>query len=189
MPQNSQKEVTRLLLLLKDGNQDVFDELAPLIYHELRTIASRYLKKEHRNLTIQTTDLVHEAYLRLVAENHYSWENRAHFFAIAARAMRQFLIHYARKRKTAKRGGGQFNLSLDETAVIAEQKSEEILALDEALSRLEAFDERMNRIVELRYFSGLSIKETAEVMAISPATVKREWVTARAWLSRELRTH
>ncbi len=162
------------------------DELAPMIYQELRQIASRYLRSESNRQTIQTTDLVHEAYLRLIDEAYYSWENRAHFFAVAARAMRQFLIYYAKKQKTAKRGGGKKAISLDEGAILAEQKSDDVLALDEALLRLKALDERMNRIVELRYFSGLSIEETAEVLSISTATVKREWTTAKAWLYNEL---
>lgn len=186
MAGKSSTEITRLLLALKDGKQEALEELTPLIYQELRGIASRLLKKESGKFTVQTTDLVHEAYLRLIDENQLSWENRAHFFAIAARAMRQYLVYYARKSKAAKRGGGQFNITLNEFQLRSEQKSQEILALDEALSRLETFDPRMNKIVELRYFSGLTIQETATVLSISPATVKREWVTAKAWLYNEM---
>ena len=181
-----QHRVTNLLLDLKNGNLQAFDQLTPLVYNELRQIASRYLRKERKGHTIQTTDLVHEAYLRLIDEAYFSWENRAHFFAVAARAMRQLLIESARKRKAKKRGGGAVNLSLDEGAMMAQQKSEEIIALEEALQKLEKLDERMTRIVELRYFSGLTIEETATVLSISPATVKREWNTARAWLAKEL---
>lgn len=186
--QTSRTEVTRLLLELKGGNEAALQELTPLIYQELRRIASGYLRGESNKHTIQTTDLVHEAYLRLIDEAHFSWENRAHFFAVAARAMRQFLIYYAKKRKAGKRSGGKVHVSLDEGAVLAEQKSAEMLALDEALSRLEVLDQRLNRIVELRYFTGLTIEETAKALSISPATVKREWVTAKAWLYREMQT-
>ncbi len=189
MANTSPINVTSLLLELKNGNEEAFESLAPLIYQELRQIASRYLKRESGKHTIQTTDLVHEAYLRLVDEAHYSWENRAHFFAVAARAMRQFLIYYAKYRKAAKRGGGQAEIALDEGAIIAEEKSEQILALDEALSRLKLKDERMSRIVELRYFSGLTIEETAEVLSISTGTVRYEWTMAKAWLHRELQQH
>ncbi len=187
MQDASSHQVTHLLLDLKNGNLQAFDQLTPLVYNELRKIASRYLRQERKGHTIQTTDLVHETYLRLIDEAHFSWENRAHFFAVAARAMRQLLVENARKRKAKKRGGGAVNLSLDEGAVMAEQKSDEILALEEALQTLEKLDERMTRIVELRYFSGLTIEETAAVLSISPATVKREWNTARAWLAKEMR--
>lgn len=186
MAQERQTEVTRLLLELNSGKKEAFEQLAPLIYHELRQIASRYLKRESGKKTIQTTDLVHEAYLRLVDESQFSWENRAHFFAVAARAMRQFLVFYAKKRKALKRGGGQINVTLNEGVVNIAQKSQQIIALDEALKLLESHDQRLSKIVELRYFSGLTIDETAKVMSISPATVKREWVTAKAWLYREI---
>ncbi|MEL6820721.1 MAG: ECF-type sigma factor [Calditrichota bacterium] len=186
MNQPSRTEATQMLLELKNGKTAVLDQLAPLIYHELQRIASNYLKQESRNATIQTIDLVHEAYLRLIDESQLSWENRAHFFAVASRAMRQFLIYYANKKKAQKRGGNAVKLSLDEGAVLAEQKSDVLLALDEALTRLGEFDNRMSRVVELRYFSGLTVEETAEVLNISTATVKREWATAKAWLWQEL---
>ncbi len=178
--------VTQLLIAWRTGDPKALDELVPLIYTELRRIASRYVRRESRNRTIQTTDLVHEAYLRLVSSSELTWQNRAHFFAIAARLMRQILINYARKRRAHKRGEGQPMVSLEESAVLSREKSEEILALDEALQRLAGVDERMARIVELRYFTGLTIEETAEALSISPATVKREWQVARAWLYQEM---
>ncbi len=186
MKQNTRQEVTRLLIQIRRGNDQALNELAPLIYHELREMASAYLKRESGRHTLQTTDLVHEAYLRLVDEAYYSWENRLHFFALAARAMRQFLIAYAKKQKAAKRGGGAANITFDDNAMAGRSAPLDMLALDEALSRLETFDTRLGRIVELRYFAGLTIEETATALNISPATVKREWSTARAWLASEL---
>ncbi|KAA3614981.1 MAG: sigma-70 family RNA polymerase sigma factor [Calditrichaeota bacterium] len=186
MARNLQTQVTQLLQQLNKGNDKALSELAPVIYQELRRIASGYLKKESGKYTLQTTDLVHEAYLRLVDEAYLSWENRVQFFAIAARAMRQFLIAYAKKQKAIKRGGTQINITLDENAVSNEEKSLQVLALDDALSQLEVYDERLGRIVELRYFAGLTIDETSKAMDISPATVKREWTTAKAWLASEM---
>lgn len=183
---SNKSEVTQLLLKLKDGNEEVLTELAPLLYQELRKIASSYLKRESGVQTIQTTDLVNEAYLRLVDEAYFSWENRIQFFAIAARAMRQYLIYYAKHRKADKRGGGQVNITLNEDVMQPDQKLVEILAINEAMERLETYDPRLNQIVELRYFAGLTIDETSKVMNISPATVKREWTTAKAWLATEL---
>jgi RNA polymerase sigma factor (TIGR02999 family) len=187
MPNNLQTQVTQLLQQLNKGNETALAELAPLIYQELRQIASRLLQNESGKHTVQTTDLVHEAYLRLVDEAYLSWENRVHFFAVAARAMRQFLIAYTKKQKALKRGGAQVNVTFDESAISSEQKSLQVLALDEALSQLEQYDERLGRIVELRYFAGLTIDETSKAMDISPATVKREWTTAKAWLASEIR--
>lgn len=184
--QQPRKQVTRLLVELREGNEAALQELTPIIYQELEQLAHAFLRRESRNATIQTTDLVHEAYLRLIEESHFNWENRAHFFAVAARAMRQFLIYYAKRKRAQKRGGDEARVTLDEGAVLAESKTAELLALDEALDRLSAFDQRMCRIVELRYFTGLTIEETARALAISPATVKREWQTARAWLYQEL---
>lgn len=186
--QTSPTEITRLLLELRNGNEQAFEALTPLIYQELRAIASNFLRRESAKHTLQTTDLVHEAYLRLIDEAHFSWENRAHFFAVAARAMRQFLVFYAKQKKAQKRGGGDKPVTFKEQYVHKEQKSQDIIALDAALQLLEAQDVRLSRIVELRYFSGLTIKETAEVLSISPATVKREWVTAKAWLYREIKS-
>ncbi len=186
MPDALQTGVTRLLREINKGDDSAMGELASVIYQELRQIASRLLKNESGKHTLQTTDLVHEAYLRLVDEAYFSWENRVQFFAIAARAMRQFLIAYAKKQKALKRGGSLIKVTLDENAVAAEEKTLRVLALDEALQRLEQYDPRLGRIVELRYFAGLTIEETARVMDISPATVKRDWITARAWLASEI---
>ncbi len=186
MTHNLQTQVTQLLQQINKGDDTAFTELVPVIYKELRQIASRLLKNESGMHTLQTTDLVHEAYLRLVEEAYFSWENRVQFFAIAARAMRQFLIAYAKKQKALKRGGAQINITLDENAAVVEQKSMQVLALDEALSQLEKYDERLGRIVELRYFAGLTIEETSKAMDISPATVKRDWITAKAWLASEI---
>lgn len=182
----NKSEITKLLINLNNGDDRVLNQLAPVIYQELRNIASNLLRKESGNNTLQTTDLVHEAYLRLVDEAYFSWENRVQFFAIAARAMRQFLIYYAKHKKADKRGGGKTKITLDEACVITEQKLSEILELDEALKRLEVHDPRMIQVVELRYFAGLTIDETSKALNISPATVKREWTTAKAWLATEL---
>lgn len=187
MVTQSKLSTTQLLLQVKDGKRQAIDDLTPLVYNELRKLASHYLVMEYRRRTIQTTELVHEAYLRLIDERHFSPENRLHFFSVAARAMRQLLIQNARKRNAGKRGGGAERLSLDENAIAGQQRSQEILALDAALSKLGELDERLARVVELRYFSGLTIEETAMVLSISSATVKRDWITAKAWLARALR--
>lgn len=159
----------------------------PLIYDELRRQAHRHLNRERPNHTLQTTALVHEAYLRLIEQTGVNWQNRAHFFGLAGQMMRRILVDYAGKRNREKRGGPHEALPLDETFVIAAAETEvDLLALDEALNRLEEMDERQARVVELRYFSGLSIEDTAVVLAISPATVKREWNMARTWLRAEL---
>jgi RNA polymerase sigma factor (TIGR02999 family) len=181
-----QAQITRLLVDLSNGNNESKDKLFEAVYNELRFQASAYLHRERRGHTLQTTDLVHEAYFKLIDQKNIQWQNRAHFFAVVAQAMRRILVDYARGRQTAKRGGGQSNASLDEAILIPDERVDEIVALDEALTRLAVFDERQNKIVELRYFSGLTIEETAEVLGIAPATVKREWNIARAWLYREL---
>ena len=169
------------------GEHEAADRFMPLLYDELRRQARRYLNRERPNHTLQTTALVHEAYLRLSEQAGIEWQNRSQFFALAAQMMRRILVNYAVKRNREKRGGGREDVSLDETILIAtEDSGEDLLALDEALTRLEKLDERQARVVELRYFSGLSIEDTAQVLAISPATVKREWNMARAWLRAEL---
>lgn len=178
----SQHAITHLLLELRQGNPDAFAQLVPLVYTELRSIAAASLRGQQSNLTLRTTDLVHEAFLKMVGTENKGWENRAHFFSIAATAMRQIIIDEARKRNAAKRGGARERVALDEGAILTEETAPHLVALDEALKELATVDERMSRIVELRFFTGLSIEETAEVLAISPATVKREWSTARAWL-------
>lgn len=162
------------------------DRLLPVIYEELRRIAHYRLRAEQTGNTLETTGLVHEAYLRLVGSAHLEFENRAHFLAIAAQAMRHILIDSALARRTQKRGGGVQPLSIDVVPIVAEERSEEVLALDEALQRLSAINERQARVVECRYFGGMNIDETALALDMSPATVKRDWLLARAWLNREL---
>ncbi len=179
-------KVTRLLLEWGEGNQQALEALVPLIYKELRNLAHNFLYRERPGHTLQTTALVHEAYLKLIDQNDARWQNRAHFFAIAAQAMRRILIDSARKHAAAKRGGPQEKLSLDEVADIALEPDINLLKLDEALHELAKIDPRQSRIVELRYFGGLTIEETAEVISVSPATVKREWMMARAWLHQEI---
>ncbi len=178
-------EITRLLLDLRSGNTSAFEKLLPIVYDELRQLASKYLHQEYQQRTIQTTDLVHEAYLRLAGAD-ISWQNRAHFFGIAARSMRQILVDQARKRNAEKRGSEFTRVSLAEGIMISDQTDGKLLALEEALVQLESFDARLCRIIELRFFTGLSIEETAEAMALSGSTIKREWSVARAWLHREI---
>lgn len=176
-----------MLKAWSEGEHEAADRFMPVLYDELRRQARRYLNRERPNHTLQTTALVHETYLRMTEQAGTQWQNRSQFFAIAAQMMRRILVNYAVKRNREKRGGGNEDVSLEETIVVAgEDRGEDLLALDEALTRLEKLDERQARVVELRYFSGLSIEDTAEVLAISPATVKREWNMARAWLKAEL---
>jgi RNA polymerase sigma factor (TIGR02999 family) len=179
--------VTRLLLDWSDGNQQALEELLPLIYDELRRLAHNFLYRERPGHTLQTTALVHEAYLKLIDQRDARWQNRAHFFAIAAQAMRRILIDSARKHVAVKRGRGGEKLSLDEAAIISLEPDVNLLALDEALKGLAQIDPQQSRIIELRYFGGLTIEETAEVVNLSPATIKREWTMARAWLHQALR--
>jgi RNA polymerase sigma factor (TIGR02999 family) len=179
-------EVTQLLRQLAQGEGRVVDQLFPLVYDELRAIAHGRIRNEPSGHTLNTTALVHEAYLKLVDQDGVEWQNRSHFFAVAARAMRRILMDYAIARKAQKRGGDRRQVPLDEVVVLAEQRSEELLALDEALRRLETLEERHGRVVECRFFGGMSIEETAAALDISPATVKRDWTLARAWLHREL---
>jgi RNA polymerase sigma factor (TIGR02999 family) len=187
--QHPKNYITQLLNDYNSGNRMLLGEILPLVYNELRRISSKYLRDEHRNHTFQTTELVHEAYLKLVGDQNISWQNRAHFFGIAAQSMRQILVEHARKRKSLKRGDGKANISLDDVLELSEKSDEQIISLDEALKKLESKDERSSKLVELRYFSGLTIEETAEVLDISPATAKRDWVFAKAWLYREIGTN
>jgi RNA polymerase sigma factor (TIGR02999 family) len=186
VPSSPTHEVTRLLVAWGDGDKAALDLLMPLVHAELRRLARHYMSRERPGHTLQSTALVNEAYLRLVEQEGMRWENRAHFFGIAARLMRQILVEHARGRQAAKRGGGQYRLSLSRIDRLASAPDVDLLALDEALGRLEALDPQKSRIVELRYFGGLGIEETAEVIGVSPATVKRDWSMARAWLRREL---
>jgi len=178
--------VTRALAKVHAGDQAAFDELFPLVYAELRRIAAREMRREKPGRTLQTTALVNEAYLRLLKGASLSFESRAHFLGIAARAMREILIERARARSARKRGGEAVRLTLDDALVLTPAPSIDVLALDEALQRLARLDERHARVVELRYFGGLSVEETAAALNLSPATVKRAWTLARAWLYREL---
>lgn len=176
------QNVTQLLQDWSRGNQEVLEELLPLIYNELRHLAHNFLYRERPGHTLQTTALVHEAYVKLIDQRHVRWQNRAHFFAIAAQAMRRILIDSARRHAAVKRGGAGEKVSLSEVASISLEPNNNLLALDEALNALAEIDPQQSRIVELRYFGGLTIEETAEVVELSPATVKREWAMARAWL-------
>ena len=180
--------VTELLHHWRQGDQDAREELIPLIYDELRRVARNYLRNERPDHTLQSGALVHEAYLRLRGENAPHWKNRAHFFGVAAQVMRHILVDHARTRRAAKRGGGVPPLTLESHAVAPQFQEVDLLALDDALNRLAKLDALQSRLIELRFFGGLSIVDTAKVLNTSPATVKREWATARAWLQRELRT-
>jgi len=184
---HSPEGMTRLLLDWSGGNQAALNELIPLVEQELHRIAHQYMNRESPGHTLQTTALVNEAYLRLIDQNSVRWQNRAHFFAIAAQTMRRILIDHARKGARAKRGGKARKISLDEVAIVSHDQSAELVALDEALERLAALDPRRGRVVELRFFGGLNVDEIAEVLGISPNTVTRDWNMARAWLTRELR--
>ncbi len=183
-----QKSLERIIPATVRGGTATVDQMVPLIYDELRRIAHHRLRAEQTGHTLDTTGLVHEAYLRLVGSEPLAFEGRAHLLAIAAQAMRHVLIDSALSRKAQKRGGGNLPLSLDAAPIIAETRSEDLLALDEALRRLAAIDERQARVVECRYFGGMNIEETAAALGTSPATVKRDWTLARAWLNRELQS-
>lgn len=182
----SQHEITRLLVDWSNGDQQALERLTPLVYEELRRLAKRYLRQERPGHTLQSTALVHEAYLKLIGQHSVRWQNRAHFLGIAAQLIRRILVDYARSRHAEKRGADAPKFSLDEALAIPQGRDLDLVSLDEALKSLAGFDERQSRIVELRFFAGLSIEETAEVLHISPATVKREWTTAKAWLFREM---
>ena len=183
-------DITAALLALEHGGPAANDRLANLVYDALRAIAHRQLQSERPGHTLQTTGLVHEAYLKLVDQDRARWTDRAQFFALAARAMRRILVDYARRHRALRRGGQLRIQSLDETdagAVPAAQRADELIALDEALTRLQALDERLSRVVECRFFAGLTEAETAEVLGVTPRTVARDWVKARGWLFQELR--
>lgn len=181
-PQN----ITQLLIGWSKGDKEALDELLPLVYDELHRQATRYLRHERVGHTLQTTALIHEAFLKLVDQKNVHWQNRAHFFGIAAQLMRRILVDHARTKKRAKRGGSDVRVSLSRANVLAKGQDLDIVTLDEALDRLAQIDEQQSKIVELRFFSGLTVEETAEVLGISPTTVKRDWSMARAWLHREI---
>lgn len=176
--------LTQLLINWRNGDKAALDQLMPLVYEELRRLARRFMGKERRDHTLQTSALINEAYLRLVDQRDTPWQNRAHFFAVAAQVMRHILIDHARSYQYEKRGAGAQKLSLDEAMALTEERAAELVALDDALTSLATVDPRKSRIVELRFFGGLSIEETAEVMELSPTTVQREWRAAKAWLKR-----
>lgn len=186
MTEPAHEDVTQLLLQVSDGNRAAVDQLLPLIYKELRRQAGAYLRRERVGHTLQPTALVHEAYLRLVDQTRVEWRNRAHFLGVAANLMRRILIDHARSHQAEKRGGEYAKISLDEMPIAIEERSSELIAVDEALEALAKLDPVMSRIVELRYFGGLSIEETAAVMDTSVATVNRQWRMAKAWLYGQL---
>jgi RNA polymerase sigma factor (TIGR02999 family) len=178
--------VTGLLLAWNRGEQAALEKLVPLVYAELRRIAHRYMNRERRGHTLQTTELVNEAYLRLIDASQVRWQDRVHFFAISARLMRQILVDFARSRRYLKRGGGAFKTSFDAAMLVSPAPGPDLVALDDALKMLAVKDARKSRMVELRFFGGLSVEETAEVLKVSPDTVHRDWRLAKAWLAREM---
>jgi RNA polymerase sigma factor (TIGR02999 family) len=183
----SSERVSKLLLNWGQGDQGAREALIPLVYDELRRLARRYLRRERPDHTLQSAALVNEAYLRLIRQEHPQWQNRAHFFGVAAQLMRHILVDHARNRAAAKRGAGAPRLTLDPDVALPQARDVDLVALDDALNQLAALDPQQSRLVELRFFGGLSIEETSVVLGVSPATVKREWATARAWLQREMR--
>jgi RNA polymerase sigma-70 factor, ECF subfamily len=183
---SSPSEITELLVCWSNGDRAALERLLPLVERELRRLAHTYMRREHPDHTLQTTALINETFLRLVDQSRVRWQNRAHFYGIAAQLMRRVLLNYARDKGRDKRGGGAFKVSLSKADLLSDEKSVELIALDEALQRLSAIDERKSKVVELRYFGGLSVRETAEVLKVSPITVARDWDIAKAWLAREL---
>src|SRR5688572_23903522 len=181
MPLRSPTDVTDLLHAWSNGDIAAFDRLVPLVYQELRRLARRYLRQERADHTLQATSLINEAYLRLVDVNRVQWQNRAHFLAVAAQAMRRILVESARRRHRHKRGGDVVMVALDEAPNIGHDKGTDLVALSDALTALASFDPRMGQVVELRFFGGLSVEETADVLHVSPETVMRDWKTAKAW--------
>jgi len=186
MPGNVPGEITRLLGQWSGGDHAALDELTPIVYDELRRMAHRHMAHERPGHTLQATELVDEVYLKLKDARAGAWQNRAQFFAVAAQMMRFILVDYARRHARAKRGGGDQRVTLDEAMLVSEAKSDEMLALDEALQKLEQFDKRKSQIATMRFFAGLTIEETAEALSVSAETVMRDWRLARAWLQNEL---
>ena len=183
---SDQHDVTAKLSELSAGRREAWDELMPIVYGELKLMAHRHLRGERPGHTLSTTALVHEAYIKLVNIDQLEWRERAQFFAMASRAMRRILIDHARTRSREKRGGGWTKVTLDDAFMVAEERAEDMIALDEALTRLESVNERQCRVVEYRFFGGMSIQETAEAIGVSAASVKRDWMVTRAWLNQEL---
>lgn len=184
--QPSETDVTALLSEMSKGNASAAERVVPIIYEELKRLARRYMRRERSDHTLQTTALVHEAYLKLVGQESVNWQSRSHFYGVASQMMRRILTDYARRNLRLKRGGDKDILPLDEALVFSPEHSEELLNLDEALGRLAKLDARQGRIVELRFFAGLTVEETAEFLRISPKTVKRDWAVAKAWLHAEV---
>lgn len=184
---SSPQDITDLLIRWNNGDQAALEQLLPLVEKELHRLAHIYMRRERTGHTLQTTALINETFVRLVDQKRVQWQNRNHFFGIAAKIMRRFLINYARDQHREKRGGHAVQISLSEVVLVSNEKSAELIALDEALERLALIDERKSRVVELRYFGGLSVEETAEVLGVATATVNRDWKMAKAWLSREIR--
>src|SRR5688572_4301168 len=180
------REITELLVSWSNGSPTAFEDLVTLIYPELRRLARRHMRQEDPAHTLQTSALINEAYLRLVNQRDVAWQDRAHFFAVAAQVMRRILIDHARRHQASKRGAGAQTVALDDMEVVSRERAAEFVALDEALVKLTGIDERKSRIVELRFFGGLTVEEVADVLKLSPITIKREWRSARAWLQREL---
>ena len=185
-PPRQQHQITQLLAEWSDGNQSALDELYPLVYEELHRLARRYMSRERKGHTLQTTALINEAYVRLVDQRNVHWANRSHFFAISAQIMRRILIDHARRQAYAKRGGGAHQVSLDEAATVVPDQSSDLVRLDEALKSLAEMDPRRSQVVELRYFGGLNNEEIADVLKVSENTVTRDWNMARAWLYQQL---
>jgi RNA polymerase sigma factor (TIGR02999 family) len=186
MQAQGSRDVTQLLVNWSQGDKEALNELMPLVYEELRRLAKSYLRRERSDHTLQGTAVVHEAFLRLIDQNRVQWQSRAHFFGVAAQMIRHILVDHARAALAGKRGGGAAKLSLDEAIAVSGPKDVDLIRLDDALKDLARLDQQQGKIVELRYFGGLTIEETAEVLGISPATVKRDWVIAKAWLHRNL---
>ena len=182
----STHQITQLLFRWREGDRQALDDLLPLVYNELHRLAGFYMRGERPSHTLQTSALVNEAYLRLAGAEHIQWQNRAHFFAIAAQVMRRILVDHARRRDKQKRGGAVQKVELDEAMLVSEQRAAEVVALDDALKSLAEIDPRKSQLVELRFFGGMSIEETAEVLQVSPGTVMRDWTLAKAWLRREI---
>jgi RNA polymerase sigma factor (TIGR02999 family) len=182
----SNEAITELLLAWGKGDESALERLMPIVYAELRRLAHRYMNRERRGHTLQTTALVNEAYLKLIDSSRVRWQNRAHFFAVSAQLMRHILVDFARSRQSQKRGGAVHHVSLDEALVVEAARGDDLVALDNALTALAAIDKRKSEVVELRFFGGLSVEETAEVLKVSTDTVMRDWRLAKAWLLREL---
>ena len=186
MAQPSPSDVTQLLRAWSSGDESAFEKLLPFVYQELHLRAKRYMANERSGHTLQATALVNEVYLRLMDTPHWTWENRSHFFAVCAQLMRRILVDFARSRNYQKRGGGAHSLPLEEAFTVCEESPDQIIAVDDALKSLATIDNRKSRVVELRFFGGLSVEETAEVIKVSPETVMRDWKMAKSWLLREI---